>query len=1084
MARLPELRAWRNWARPGCGLALLVACIFAAGRLAAQDSTATLEQARAIVGAVESQGFAAPPGTIADITAILDQQKPDAAAMAAARAKADSPAPADLKNVPLGRFYIERGTAAGDIGRDAQRLADYRQAYDLILPHRDKAVGDYATASNLLAGAEARAGMRKQALALREEKIAFLESAAEGGMEAKKKNAHQGALFGEYSSLVGLYVGFGQIGDAQQTLDKADALLVRSQGWKNVGGYASIFQSRTDWAHAIFLDGTGRPAAAEPYYRKALTENLAGIEALQAAANAEQNLSLDAIVNSQNSILQALAHNLALQGRLYEAESAERLALLDILKRHGRYAVETAQNLQGLGGILLEEGRPTDTEKLARAAIDIYQRLGHGPDSIALNSAHLDLAQALVVEKRYAAGAAEFDLIRRNLAGDPQAVVNLTGNTPAYTVALLRTGQAAAALADAKAMYERRKRALGGKHYDTAEAEGFYAAALAATGEKADADRAFREAVPLLLDASRVSSDSQGSTQGRQRRLHFILENYLGLLWTERAAIGPDAAAGEAFRIADAARGQAVQHALVAAAARAAVHDPGLSDLVRRSQDAEHQISALNATLAQALSVADDQQDAASIHALRVQIDQLRGARATLREEIEKRFPDYVNLIDPRPIVPAEAQAVLKPGQALIATYVAEDRTYVWAMRHDGRVAFTAADLGTAAVNADVAALRRALDPDAESLAQIPAFDVVAASKLYEALLKPVEAGWKGASDLLIVPHGALAELPFSLLVTQPAEPVSDPAGGPLFSGYKTVPWLIRQASVTQLPSVSSLRALAALASAAPAPRPFIGFGDAWFNSKEAQEGAAALQLASASGGASVTMRGAKVKFRSVPQEGVAAPDLSVLPRLPETVDELRAAAKALGADPAHDVYLGKQASEHQVRSLKLDDRRVVMFATHGLVPGDIAGLSEPALALTPASISGAPGSGLLTTTKILGLRLNAQWVVLSACNTAAGNGAGAEAVTGLGLAFIYAGTRAVLVSNWPVETTSARLLTTGIFAELARHPGTSRAAALEAAMLALIDAPGYLDPSGKPIFSYAHPIFWAPFTLVGDGGT
>jgi CHAT domain-containing protein len=76
-----------------------------------------------------------------------------------------------------------------------------------------------------------------------------------------------------------------------------------------------------------------------------------------------------------------------------------------------------------------------------------------------------------------------------------------------------------------------------------------------------------------------------------------------------------------------------------------------------------------------------------------------------------------------------------------------------------------------------------------------------------------------------------------------------------------------------------------------------------------------------------------------------------------------------------------------------------------------------------------------------------------------------------------------VLVSNWPVETTSARALTSGTFRQLAEKPGISRAQALRAAMLALIDGPGYLDKSGKPLFSYAHPIFWAPFTLVGDGG-
>ncbi len=74
-------------------------------------------------------------------------------------------------------------------------------------------------------------------------------------------------------------------------------------------------------------------------------------------------------------------------------------------------------------------------------------------------------------------------------------------------------------------------------------------------------------------------------------------------------------------------------------------------------------------------------------------------------------------------------------------------------------------------------------------------------------------------------------------------------------------------------------------------------------------------------------------------------------------------------------------------------------------------------------------------------------------------------------------------MSNWPVETTSARALTTDLFRRQAKDSGLSRAEALRRAMLALIDGPGYLNAEGRTVFSYAHPIFWAPFTLVGDGG-
>ena len=120
--------------------------------------------------------------------------------------------------------------------------------------------------------------------------------------------------------------------------------------------------------------------------------------------------------------------------------------------------------------------------------------------------------------------------------------------------------------------------------------------------------------------------------------------------------------------------------------------------------------------------------------------------------------------------------------------------------------------------------------------------------------------------------------------------------------------------------------------------------------------------------------------------------------------------------------------TETAIKKMPLDRYRIVHFATHGLVPGDLNGLYEPALALTPGHLSGDDEDGLLTMSEILGLKLDADWVVLSACNTAAAEGKGAEAVSGLGRAFFYAGTRALLVSNWPVETTSAKALTTDLF--------------------------------------------------------
>jgi len=161
----------------------------------------------------------------------------------------------------------------------------------------------------------------------------------------------------------------------------------------------------------------------------------------------------------------------------------------------------------------------------------------------------------------------------------------------------------------------------------------------------------------------------------------------------------------------------------------------------------------------------------------------------------------------------------------------------------------------------------------------------------------------------------------------------------------------------------------------------------------------------------------------------------------------------------------------------------VIAFATHGLVPGDLDGLTEPALALSAPQLSGGGGDGLLGMDEVLALKLNADWVVLSACNTASGDGAGAEAVSGLGRAFFYAGTRALLVTNWSVHSQSARELVTDLFKRQANDPKLTRAEALRLAMVALMDGPGYVGADGKTEFAYAHPLFWAPYTIIGDGG-
>ena len=209
---------------------------------------------------------------------------------------------------------------------------------------------------------------------------------------------------------------------------------------------------------------------------------------------------------------------------------------------------------------------------------------------------------------------------------------------------------------------------------------------------------------------------------------------------------------------------------------------------------------------------------------------------------------------------------------------------------------------------------------------------------------------------------------------------------------------------------------------------------------------------------------------------------------LPETADELCAVAKALGAleRQSDTVWLGARATETNLKALSRADRlaryRVLHFATHGVLAGESEAIlktkAEPALILTPPK-DGATlaelevDNGLLTASEVTQLNLDADWVVLSACNTAAGEKGDAEALSGLARAFFYAKARALLVSHWYVNSEAAVQLTTGAFAELSANPGIGRAEALRRSMARLVTR-------GRP--DQAQPEYWAPFVLVGEG--
>jgi CHAT domain-containing protein len=1009
---------------------------------------------------------AAPAGTVTDITAILDQQKPNPGAAAKMRAAADEPPAAGAGPAELARFYYKRSEARSTLGRHADALADAESAL--------------AAAAKGHLGAVEISLMRQmqgtQYLFLGDPKKA-METFLLRAREATQTGSN-GPLFNTYRSIGSILIHTGDLGQAETYLRKSQALLAQVRTSNVFPLYGSNWRAEVDEETGELAEARGQFAAAEAAYRRA---ELAKRETLVllvkwpvAPPRSQLELNIDTMIAAQGRVK-------ARQGRLAEAEADVRQALLNRLTAAGKYTSGTAQETAALADVLVAQGRYGEAEKLGRTVLDIYRTIGLADDTRQIVGTLSLLTNILGLEGKVREEARVFaEIDAATKSWEPRRRDLFIINFP-HIFTLYKTGHVADGIAAAQALVTRNTGRFGADSYNTAYARGTLATGLAAAGRDAEALREFKLAVPILLSSEPDDDDATGVVL-RQHQIQMIVERYMALLARPGADSGIDVAA-ETFRLAETIRGRSVQQALTASSTRVLAADPAIADLVRREQDSEKQLGAQLALLDNLLALPPEERDDSAINDLRKQIVTLRTDGAKARQDVRRRFPKYADLIDPKPPAVDEIKATLKPDEALVSFYFGTQSSFVWAVPKEGPVAFAGIAASAGEVDAKIRSLRAALEPSVATITQIPPFDLALAHRLYDLLLAPVQSGWKPAKSLVVVTNGALGTLPLGLLTTGPT-PVG--ASEPLFAAYREAPWLARTHAVTMIPSTASLVTLRRLPPGSPRRDKLIGFGDPYFNAQEAAEAerpveAEALELASASETATRA-----VPFRT--RAAAHAPDvdkteLALLPRLPDTRRELTAMARALDVDPSKALFLGRDANERNVETTDLSHFRVVAFATHGLLPGDLDGLTQPALALTAPQVAGVEGDGLLTLEKILPLKLDADWVVLSACNTAAGAGAGAEAASGLGRAFFYAGSRALLVTNWSVHSASARELISDLFRRQSADPGLGRAQALRQAMLSMLDGPGFVDVAGKTVFTYAHPLFWAPYSIIGDGG-
>lgn len=508
----------------------------------------------------------------------------------------------------------------------------------------------------------------------------------------------------------------------------------------------------------------------------------------------------------------------------------------------------------------------------------------------------------------------------------------------------------------------------------------------------------------------------------------------------------------EAFRAAQVASTSQAGSALRQIGARAAARDDALAELLRDRQSLEDRYRRVQLALTEPEA---DRVDLAG------QGDALAAEIAALDARITEADPDFAALTRPQALGIAEVQAALGPDEAMIVVFSGDRLLQVWAVS-SSKAGWNSLQLDRATVDEAVRRLRVTLDPTAPARAAVAldgaevspgagsAFPRVLSAELYRLMLEPLEPVFGAAGHVFVVADGPLTSLPFALLVTE--APLGDDADP---GALRDTAWMIRDHALTTLPSVEALQLVRGLPPLPEDRAPFLGFGD---------------PVLAGGGSLAALSRGTGVMASGMADVG----QLRSLPPLPQTRVELNRIAKTLGADQG-DVRLGAEATETAVKEGQLDRARVIAFATHGLLSGELRGLNEPALVLTPPDVPTRRDDGLLTASEIADLRLAADWVVLSACNTAGGEGQGAEGLSGLARAFLFAGARSILVSHWPVRDDAAARLTTDTFAALAAGSARGKAEALQQAMIALMQ--DGRDPS------LSHPSAWAPFVLVGEGG-
>jgi CHAT domain-containing protein/Flp pilus assembly protein TadD len=482
-----------------------------------------------------------------------------------------------------------------------------------------------------------------------------------------------------------------------------------------------------------------------------------------------------------------------------------------------------------------------------------------------------------------------------------------------------------------------------------------------------------------------------------------------------------------AFNYVERARARAFLDLL--AEARVDVNENTTPDLLKRQRELQQRISQLTSQLIKERSAEADKQNKLKVADLENSLGQADAELSDWLRELRRRNPRYAELKYPEPVTLVETQRMLDHETVLLSYSLGESESFLFAVsRTDFQVKRLPAEK---TLEANVQKLLAAIT-DKNNPA--PAEYRRHAANLSQQLLQPVSRMLDGKKRLIIVADGALHRLPFEVLFQPGVSQRGD---------LRQSPFLIRQFAISYAPSASVLAQLQN-ETHATAPKSFIAFGDPKY--EPASEGglASTLRVASASG---------RLNFQP----------------LPYSRSEIDGIAQLFPKDD-RELFFGEAATEENVKSPdRLGAYRLIHFSTHGYVNEARPRFSGLVLSLPASAASARAGKqsedGLLAAYEIFNLKLKADLVVLSACETGLGKEIKGEGLMSLTRAFMYAGAPSVVVSLWNVNDETAADLMIRFYRHL--QSGKTKSEALRQAQLETIRDNGF-------------PFFWAPFVLIG----